>query len=230
MAYELEFELKLKEGGRTVMDETMAKALRAIREGGSIEVMARSLKISPEQLRRSVIAMKGERGRNLAIADGGVLSLSEEGRKVLEAFEGQSQSVREQVAHRFRNPVLTVDGVLVIEGQLVVVRRGKEPFKGYLALPGGIVEYGETVEEAVVREVREETGLETRLGRLLGVRSEPDRDPRGHFVTVVFLLEAVGGELKAGDDASGVSLVPLEPLPELAFDHARIVLDFLRGA
>jgi 8-oxo-dGTP diphosphatase len=229
MTYELEFELKLKEGDKVIMDEIMAKALRAIREGGSIDEMARSLKVSPEQLRRSVVAMRGAKGKSLAIADGGILVLSEEGRKVLDAFEGQSQSVREQVAHRFRNPILTVDGIMAVEGQLVVVRRGKEPFKGALALPGGIVEYGETLEEAVVREFREETGLEARVAHLLSVRSEPDRDPRGHFVTVVFMMERTGGELKAGDDAEGVSLVPLDPLPDLAFDHVRIVKDFLAG-
>ncbi|MDD3493531.1 MAG: NUDIX hydrolase [Candidatus Thermoplasmatota archaeon] len=127
-----------------------------------------------------------------------------------------------------RNPRLTVDGVVIRRGHLLLIQRGREPFRGRWALPGGFVEYGETVEAAVVREVREEAGLETRVIRLLGVYSHPERDPRGHTVSVVFLLEVVGGTLRGGDDAARATWFSLDDLPQLAFDHDTIVRDALR--
>ncbi len=128
-----------------------------------------------------------------------------------------------------RHSWLTVDGLFVVEGKLVCVRRAKEPFRGIAALPGGFVEVGEAVEAAVVREVREETGFETRVARLVGVYSDPTRDPRGHIVSVAYGLDAVGGVMKAGDDAAAVLLVDPDHLPPLAFDHAKIVGDWRRG-
>jgi len=118
-------------------------------------------------------------------------------------------------------PVLTVDVVIRKDEGFVFVKRGKGPFKGYWALPGGVVEYGETVEAAALREAREETGLEIKLKRLVGVYSEPDRDPRGHFVSVAFLADAVGGELRAGSDAAAVKVFRTKP-STLAFDHDKI--------
>ena len=128
-----------------------------------------------------------------------------------------------------RHPILTVDVVVLHGDGFVLVKRGKEPFKGCWAIPGGIVEYGESVEQAALREALEETGLQVRLLALIGVYSEPGRDPRGHFVSVAFLAESVGGELKASSDAAEVSVFK-EPPPALAFDHARILSDALRKA
>lgn len=143
----------------------------------------------------------------------------------------------------YHNPALTADGLVVLDGRLLLIRRGRYPFEGMLALPGGFVEYGETVEQAVVREVAEETGLACRVGRLVSVASRPDRDPRKHTVTVIYELEPLGDPqegdwakvLRAGDDAAGVELVGLEELEaglasgalELAFDHAELVLAWL---
>ena len=127
------------------------------------------------------------------------------------------------------HPWLTVDGLVLVDGKLVCVRRRHEPFRGMPALPGGFVELGESVETAVVREVQEETGLETRVVRLVGVYSEPGRDPRGHTVSVVFALEPTGGTLDAGDDADAIVLVDPDRLPALAFDHATIVSTWRRG-
>ncbi len=126
-----------------------------------------------------------------------------------------------------RNPALTVDGVLIEDGKILLIKRGKEPFKGKWALPGGFVEYGERVEDAVIREFQEETGLETEIIRLAGVYSDPERDPRGHTVSIVYVLERKGGELKGGDDASEARFFSLNSLPELAFDHEKIVRDVL---
>ncbi|HUL61642.1 MAG TPA: NUDIX hydrolase [Methanocella sp.] len=120
---------------------------------------------------------------------------------------------------------LTVDAIIVIGDRVVFVRRGHEPFKGRLALPGGFVEKDETVEQAVVREAREETGLETEVVRLIGVYSDPGRDPRGPTVSVCFTLKATGGRLEAASDATAVELVPRAEVPALAFDHNKMIDD-----
>jgi 8-oxo-dGTP diphosphatase len=124
-----------------------------------------------------------------------------------------------------RGPALTVDGVVVEQGSVLLVRRRNPPFAGRYALPGGFVDYGETVESAVVREVREETGLETTIDRLLGVYSDPARDPRGHMVSVAFLLRRRGGTLAGADDADDARFFSFAALPPLGFDHDRIIAD-----
>ncbi|MGD1061263.1 MAG: NUDIX hydrolase [Methanomassiliicoccales archaeon] len=133
------------------------------------------------------------------------------------------------MAKRYRIPNLTVDGVIVIDGKIVLVKRRRPPFEGKLALPGGFVEYGETVEEAVRREVKEETGLSTRIIRLLGVYSDPARDPRGHTVSIAFVLKAASRKLRSGSDAASVELVDLAAVPELAFDHSSMVRDYRKS-
>lgn len=131
---------------------------------------------------------------------------------------------------RPKTPALTVDGVVFNDQSILLVQRKYEPFKGAWALPGGFVEYGEKTEDAVVREVLEETGLTTRIRLLLGAYSDPHRDPRGHTVSIVYILERVGGELNAGDDASSVRFFKQDELPTLAFDHAQIVKDAFQRA
>lgn len=126
-------------------------------------------------------------------------------------------------------PKLTADAIALLDGRLVLVKRGNPPFKGMHALPGGFVEVGETVERAVVREFLEETGLEARIVRLLGIYSDPKRDPRFHTASAVFELEITGGSLKGGDDAAEAVALPLDRIPELAFDHGLIVRDWLRS-
>jgi len=118
-----------------------------------------------------------------------------------------------------RQPLLMVDVVIKTEGGVVLVKRGREPYKGKWALPGGFVSYGEKVEDAAVREAREETGLKVKLRKLIGVFSDPERDPRGHAVSVCFLADAVGGKLKAGSDAAEARVFKKIPWRELAFDH-----------
>jgi 8-oxo-dGTP diphosphatase len=127
---------------------------------------------------------------------------------------------------------LTVDAIIPYQGKIVLIKRLNEPFKGHYALPGGIVEYGEKVEDAVLREVEEETGLKGEIHSLVGVYSDPNRDPRGHFVSVCFVVLPKGGELKAGSDAKEVGLFSLDELPKLAFDHEKMIKDaevILRG-
>lgn len=129
----------------------------------------------------------------------------------------------------YRNPVPTVDAVIHIPGRgVVLIRRKNEPL-GW-ALPGGFVDYGESVETAAIREAREETGLTVELTGILGVYSDPHRDPRQHTMSVVFTAQPVNvTALAAGDDAGDVAVFPVGAWPkELAFDHRRILDDYAR--
>lgn len=127
-----------------------------------------------------------------------------------------------------RNPVPTVDIIIKLEGGGIVLVRRKNPPYGW-ALPGGFVEYGESLEEAAIREAKEETSLDVELIRQFHTYSDPRRDPRMHTISTVFLARAEG-EPKARSDAEEVGVFSQENLPkELAFDHARILEDYLQG-
>ncbi len=121
-------------------------------------------------------------------------------------------------------PKLMVDVVISSGEGIVLIRRAGDPFEGRWALPGGFVEVGETVEAAATREAAEETGLAVELARLVGVYSDPERDPRGHNVSVAFLARVVGGDLVAATDAAEVAVLDPDSV-ELAFDHRSIIAD-----
>lgn len=122
--------------------------------------------------------------------------------------------------------MLTVDGVVLRRGKVLLIRRADYPYEGYWALPGGFVEFGETVEEAVVREIKEETDLTCEPVRLVGVYSDPKRDPRGHTITLAYLLKIMVGEAKETDEAVEVKYFDFGDLPEkIAFDHEKIICD-----
>jgi 8-oxo-dGTP diphosphatase len=124
----------------------------------------------------------------------------------------------------YRSPALTVD-VVIEHGDGIVLIERRNPPHGY-ALPGGFVDYGETVEAAAVREAMEETSLSVTLRALLGVYSDPSRDARQHTVSTVFIAEG-RGSLKAADDAKHAFVVASDALPTpLCFDHARILADY----
>ncbi|HEV2743275.1 MAG TPA: NUDIX hydrolase [Rubrobacter sp.] len=126
-------------------------------------------------------------------------------------------------------PKIMVDVVIPSEGGVVLIRRASDPFEGQWALPGGFVEVGETVEEAAAREAAEETGLAVELAHLVGVYSDPGRDPRGHNVSVAFLARVVGGDLIAATDAAEVAVLDPDSV-ELAFDHRSIVAEAMGGS
>ena len=132
------------------------------------------------------------------------------------------------MAGRYRNPALATDAVWIRGRKILLVRRGRPPFRGMYALPGGFVELTETVEQAVARELREETGLSARPRCLVGVYSGPNRDPRKPVTSVVFLMQGRGGRPRSGDDAASAEWVRLDRLGPLAFDHSLIVRDALR--
>jgi len=118
------------------------------------------------------------------------------------------------------------DAVLIEEGKILLVKRGREPFKGEWAVPGGRIDEGESAEQCLVREMGEETGLIVESVRLIGIYSDPGRDPRG-IIAAAYLVRRIGGELKAGDDAAEAAWFSLESMPDLCADHRKIVEDAL---
>jgi 8-oxo-dGTP diphosphatase len=142
----------------------------------------------------------------------------------------QSRILCPQCGHQlsvYRNPLPTVDVLILFSGQGVVLVERRNPPLGW-ALPGGFIDYGESAEAAAIREAREETGLDVELLDLFGVYSDPDRDPRHHSMSVVFLATCTDCSLlQAGDDALTVRCFPLNKRPRnMVFDHGRILDDF----
>ena len=125
-------------------------------------------------------------------------------------------------------PLLAADTIIELtdfpDRPIVLIERANPPY-GW-AIPGGFVDLGEIVEQAAVREAKEEVQLEVRLIALLGIYSDPIRDSRGHTVTAVYVAEAAGMPV-AADDAKNCRLFRLDELPEtLAFDHAQVLADY----
>jgi len=124
-----------------------------------------------------------------------------------------------------RNPVPTVDVIIEANDGFVLIFRKNPPLAW--ALPGGFVDYGETLEQAAVREAKEETGLDIRLERQFHSYSDPSRDRRLHTISTVFIAKA-SGEPQAGSDASRCALFNAGNLPDdIAFDHKLIISDYL---
>ena len=123
--------------------------------------------------------------------------------------------------------VLTVDVVITDDqSRVLLMQRGTEPYKGCWVLPGGIVELGETVEQAAIREAKEEVGLDLRIIKLVGVYSTPGRDPRGSFVSVAFHAQVISGELTRTVEAHAFQWVSPDENVVTGFDHERIIHDF----
>lgn len=128
-----------------------------------------------------------------------------------------------------RTPLLAVDAVIFFQDGIVLIKRKNPPFEGRYALPGGFVEVGETTEDAARREAKEETGLDIELLCLVGVYSDPNRDPRGHVVSICYLARG-NGNLRSGSDARSAEVFIRDNLPPLAFDHGKIIGDAMRIA
>jgi ADP-ribose pyrophosphatase YjhB (NUDIX family) len=129
-----------------------------------------------------------------------------------------------EIVKHYRNPIPTVDIIIEMNEGVVLIKRKNPPY-GW-ALPGGFVNYGESLEQAAVREAKEETSLEVNLVSELGAYSDPGRDPRMHTITVVFIATAQG-KPRAADDAAEIGIFHQDTLPEeLAFDHERILQDY----
>lgn len=153
-------------------------------------------------------------------------SLSPECRNAMAIFEIKAHLSREQLVHRWKSPSVAADSLVCSGGMVLLIRRKKDPYGGYYALPGGILDEDETLEECAVRELREETGLNGRVAGLLSVFSDPRRDPRVRMVSAIFVVDVVSGSIMAGDDAADAKYVAIDDLPPLAYDHDRAISEF----
>jgi len=135
---------------------------------------------------------------------------------------------------QYKNPTPIVDVIIEEDAQILLVTRKKEPYKNHLVLPGGFVNDGEKVEDAAKREVQEETSLNVDLIDILGVYSDPGRDPRGHNMSTVFIGRGnhKSDKIKAiaNDDAAALEWINIETVEDkrLGFDHRRIISDYKR--
>jgi len=125
------------------------------------------------------------------------------------------------------NPALAVNVIVEDKGMLLLVKRRFEPFKGLWSLPGGYVEYGETVENAAKREIKEECSLDIEPSRIVGIYSNPNRHPWKHVIAVCYAAHVVGGEIKAGSQEENAKFFKINNIPNrLAFDHAKMIRDY----
>ena len=142
----------------------------------------------------------------------------------------------------YKNPSTTVDIIIFNsnntdesvgeinkddKNEFILIKRKNEPFKNHWAIPGGFVDYGETVENAAMREAKEETGINVKLKKLLGVYSKPKRDPRGHTITIVYLAIGDFEKIKADSDATDAKIYSFDDIKsmKIAFDHGKILMD-----
>lgn len=127
---------------------------------------------------------------------------------------------------KYRNPLVTIDIIIEINEGIVLIERSNTPY-GW-ALPGGFVDYGESLESSAIREAKEETSLDIKIEEQFHTYSDPDRDPRHHTVTTVFIAKGIGS-LKAADDAKNANIFTKTTLPSpIAFDHGKIISDYFR--
>ena len=140
--------------------------------------------------------------------------------------EKQLSLLKKPLRKNLKTPYLTVDAIIERNGKVLLISR-KNPPLGW-ALPGGFVDYGESVSNALKREIKEETSLIITSFSLLGVYSQPKRDPRFHTVSIIYSVK-VKGTPKAGDDAKEYQFFDLKKLPKLCFDHKRILNEYLKG-
>ena len=146
-------------------------------------------------------------------------------------YNSPDVSIREKsvTSREYKNPSVAVDIIILCDGDKIVLIERKNPPYGW-ALPGGFVDYGESLETAAKREAKEETCLDITLIKQLHTYSDPDRDPRQHVISTVFVAMAKGQIPIAADDAKNLQLFDIPDLPELAFDHNKILDDFKEWA
>ncbi|MGD9962326.1 MAG: NUDIX domain-containing protein [Thermoplasmata archaeon] len=230
--YDLKLKMWLVRDGEFVLSDGRAHLLRRIKGTKSISKAAKEMDMSYRHAWGILQRIAENAGGEIVASSrggkkGGETTLTPLGEEILSEYDNRASSLQSQFENHWRKPSVTCDGIVFKDGRVVLIKRRNDPFRGSYALPGGFTDYGEKLEDCVVREVLEETGLRTQVVGLVGVYSAPGRDPRGHFVTAVYELRHVGGALKAGDDASSAAWFLADDIPHMAFDHAAIIAGFL---
>jgi len=218
--------------GMAIMGEGRAELLEFIDDTGSLSEAAKGMGMSYRYAWGMIRKVSEAAGGPVVEStrggrDGGRTTLTLLGRDLLDTFRRVEDALQEEARRgAFPHPRLTVDAVAVRGDRLLLVKRGKEPYEGRWALPGGFVDRGERLEEAVMRELEEETGATGRLLGLVGAYSRPDRDPRGHTISVVYAISVDDGDVKGNDDAAEAAWHDMASHPPLAFDHEEILSDY----
>ncbi|MCL5680768.1 MAG: NUDIX hydrolase [Candidatus Thermoplasmatota archaeon] len=226
---DLDFEFLLRVKRRKsgeYLSEDEVKILGVINSGRTVDEASRELGITVEKLDK-IISKLNQDAPYVERIDND-LSLTSEGKEFLQNVNRLRELLVFYAIHPYVRSAVTVDGIIFYKGNLVLIERKNEPYKGKIALPGGYVTYGEKVEDALIREMKEEIGREIRDQTLFTVVSDPARDPRGHTISIVY-SGRIDEEPEAGDDASKVFLVGREEIGKLqmAFDHQEIIKDFI---
>jgi len=231
---DVNFDVQLRMGlnNRISFGKGKIELLKFVDEYGSIQKAANRMKMSYRHAWGRIKDMERDTGVPLVISrrggmNGGQTILTSRAKELVGIYDERVKEIGLLLRYG-KKPSLTVDGIVFRDNKFLAIERKNDPFKGMFALPGGFVDFGETVENAVIREMREETSLETRVVKLVGVYSRPDRDPRGHTVSCAYLLEEMGGEVRAGDDAADIEWLTLQKPGKLAFDHNEILQDAVR--
>lgn len=233
--YDLRLKFWLVRDDRFIISDGRARLLRIIKDTKSLSKAAKEMGMSYRHAWGIIHRISENAGGDVVTSTrggvhGGETELSKLGEAVLREYENRSAHLRSLFENNWKKPSVTADGIVIRNGKILLIKRKNDPFMGYHALPGGFLNHGERLEDCVVREVREETGLVTEIVDLVGIYSSPDRDPRGHFVTAVYHLRAKKGTVRAGDDASAAEWIDVDHLPEMAFDHVDIIKGFLAGS
>lgn len=226
--YTFKAKLWIEKDNEFIMSSGRALVLRLIKEKCSLNAVAKEMKMSYRHLWGIVKKINKKAKEELIKTDGRRTILTAKGKRLLREFEMRSKELENFLKYG-KKPMIAVDGIIVMNEKIVLVKRKNPPFENCFALPGGFVEYGEKTENAILREIKEETNLNCKVKKILGVYSDKERDPRWHVISIVYELEVLNGKIKAKDDAKEVKFFPLNKLPELAFDHEKILKDYLKN-
>jgi len=229
--YQFNAKISVMKKSKFILSEGRVRLLKLVDKYGSISKAASEMhmsyrhawgiirKINDSLQEEAVISERGGES-------GGKTYVTTAGLELIRKYEERKKAA--EIIMRFGpRPAVTVDGIIIKNKKILLIRRKNPPYKGTYALPGGFVKYKEPLEEAVVREIKEETGLVTDINRLIGVYSASDRDPRGHTISVAYELKILSGKVLAGSDAESAKWFSLGALPEIAFDHKDIIRDYL---
>jgi len=219
--------------GKYLFGEGLYELLRKIKEHGNLMDAVREMNMSYRYAWGKIKNFEKLHGKKIVETKrGGKLkgnaNLTDYGSYLLNEYEKYIDLFNYYIKRPYKVPSLAVDGIIIKDKKILLIKRKNEPFAGMYALPGGFVEYGETVEHSIEREILEETGLVSRVDRIVGVYSSPERDPRGHTISIAYIMKIVDGKAKAGDDAMDLKFFSIDKIPVLAFDHNIIINDALR--